>query len=105
MSAQDNLDQIKDQLIAIKNHGGYISQYDTVLFQLFVDSYKNNYLDFNSSPRLTADAIIDSLANDSRYQTCPSNTEYDLNDSFYQKWLHWTEAFEKGLQNNYIRWV
>ena len=39
MSAQNNLDQIKNQLIAIKTHGGHISQYDTVLFQLFVDHF------------------------------------------------------------------
>lgn len=105
MSAQNNLDQIKNQLIAIKTHGGHISQYDTVLFQLFVDSYKNNYLDSNSSPCLTADGIMNSLAQDSLYQTCPNKTTYDLNDRFYQKWLHWTEAFKMGMQNHYIQWV
>lgn len=105
MTAQANLDQIKDQLISIKNHGGYISQYDTVLFQLFVDSYKKNYLDFNSSPCLTADAIVNSLAHNGQYQTSPNNTQYDLDNSFYQKWLYWTEAFNKGLSGNYIQLV
>ncbi|MFJ1270149.1 hypothetical protein ACD661_16445 [Legionella lytica] len=103
MSTQNNLYQIKNQLIAIKTHGGHISQYETVLFQLFVDSYKNNYLDLSSC--LTADGIMNSLANDSQYQTCPNKTTYDLNDRFSQKWLHWTEAFTMGMQNHYIQWV
>lgn len=75
------------------------------MFQLFVDSYKNNYLDINSNPRLTAGAIMDSLAHDSQYQTCPNNTKYDLDASFYQKWLHWTEALEKGMEGHHIQWV
>jgi hypothetical protein len=105
MTAQANLDEIKKQLISIKNHGGYISQYDTALFQLFIDSYKKDYLAPNSNPRLTADAIMGSLANDSQYQTCPNKTQYNLDDSFYQKWLYWTEVFEKGLKDNHIQWV
>lgn len=68
-------------------------------------SYKSNYLNLNSNPRLTADAIIESLANDTEYQKTSNKTKYNLNEIFYQKWLYWTEAFEKGIKNSYIQLI
>ncbi|HAT1773018.1 TPA: hypothetical protein I8034_002397 [Legionella pneumophila] len=105
MSAQENLDQIKKLLMMIKNNGGHLSQYDSKLYELFIDSYKNNYMDFNSNPRLTADAISSYLSEDEEYQGCPNKTSYDLDVFFHDKWQYWTEAIQKGLFGGYIKMI
>lgn len=105
MSAQDNLEEIKKQLLAIKKHGRNIAQDDAKLFDLFIDSYRNNYMDLDSFPILTAEEIKKALAYDSRFQTSLDKTQYNLEEAFYIKWLYWTEAFEKGFKTKSIKWV
>lgn len=96
--------EIKKCLISIKYHGGQVGQYDNELFELFIEAYKNNYMNFKSAPRLTGQAIIDLLYADEEYKLIPSKTRYDLDARFNEKWTLWTEAFDKGFTKKFIRW-
>lgn len=103
-NAQEIYNEIRDNLCRIKSHGGYIDQYDGRLFELFIESYREQYMDSSSTPRLTADAIVEKLMEDSKYNSTAKKVSYDLEDIFREKWQRWTEAFRKGFSGGYITW-
>lgn len=104
-SSREIFNDIRGQLISIKQHGGAIDQYDTVLFHLFIEARKNHYMDFHCTPRLTGQAIVDELFRDADYLKVTTKVSYSLEERFNEKWTIWTEAFEKGFKGNFIAWV
>ncbi|MDR3477011.1 MAG: hypothetical protein P4M14_03140 [Gammaproteobacteria bacterium] len=103
-SSREIFDDIKRSLILIRQHGGALGQYDSGLFNLFIEAYRNHHMDFHSNPRLTGQAIIDRLVEDEEYSNIEGKIKYNLDEQFYEKWTYWTEAFDKGLSGNFIIW-
>ncbi len=99
-NSNDILIEIKENLITIKKHGGYIDQYDAKLFDLFIEAYKSKYIN-----TLTAESIKTKLKSDNNY--CSIKSTYDIDEHFYLKWKCWTEAFDKGFspEHPYILWI
>jgi hypothetical protein len=67
--------------------------YKNDIFELFQDAYRNDYFDSRSHPRLTGDALRDTLQ--ARWNTANDPKRRDLAEAVLTMWDEWRYAWDR----------